>query len=438
MSTSLSAGQAYMEQAPVAPPAQGPAETERTTEKFDTVKAVNYSMANLGASVFYGLFNFGMPLYLDTYNLHPSLIGLLANERSLVGAFAQPVVGFISDRIQTPLGKRRPFFLIGIPLVCLGLLLLAFHPPFWAMFAAMSVLAFFLAVAWDPYMAMMADIFPSDHRGRVGGLVGLGTGLGNIVFALLALQLWANAERLVFMMVIGVMIVTWGYTFFTVKEPRSQRASSPEHAKPGGLATLKELMQFKEASKYTGALLFWWLGTGGVVPFITLFGMKALGVTEAEVFLLPLAAVAANALFAVPAGFIADRTSKKAVMMFGMIAFGLVALVGSQSQNLMQGIIALSLAGAANACLALINPMLTDLVPQKWMATSVGAASSVFSLAQPLGSVVAGAVVGIAAMFVGENDAFRWAFITAGIMTITSALLLSFVHPERVKFETES
>ena len=130
MSTSLE-DQAHIEQGPTAPATYGVTEVGKTPEKFDTVKAVNYSVANLGASVFYGLFNFGMPLYLDSYGLHPSLVGLLANERSLVGAFAQPVVGFISDRIQTPLGKRRPFFLIGIPLVCLGLLLLAYHPPFW-------------------------------------------------------------------------------------------------------------------------------------------------------------------------------------------------------------------------------------------------------------------------------------------------------------------
>src|SRR5436305_57048 len=111
--------------------AAGAIPPEAGAEKFDTVKAINYSVANLGASVFYGLFNFGMPLYLDTYKLPAWLIGLLANERSFVGAFAQPVVGRLSDRIRTPLGKRRPFFLIGVPLVCLGLLLLAIHPPFW-------------------------------------------------------------------------------------------------------------------------------------------------------------------------------------------------------------------------------------------------------------------------------------------------------------------
>ena len=87
------------------------------------------------------------------------------------------------------------------------------------MIGIMAVLAFFLAVAWDPYMAMMADLFTEKQRGRVGGILGLGVGLGNITFAIIALTLWGDHEFSVFMIIIVVMISTWAYTFFTVKEP---------------------------------------------------------------------------------------------------------------------------------------------------------------------------------------------------------------------------
>jgi MFS family permease len=397
-------------------------------------KAINYSVANLGASVFYGLFNFGMPLYLDTYRLSPEAIGLLANERSLVGAIAQPIVGRISDRTRTPLGRRRPFFLIGIPLVCVGLFLLALHPPFWVMVAIMTVLAFFLSVAWDPYMALMADLFPPHQRGRVGGLIGLGTGLGNIIFALLALFMWGNNEFGVFLLVIGVLLVTWGYTFITVKErpvahqpPQARKAS----VRPDPATYIRGLLRYPEAAKYTLALSFWWLGTGGVVPFITLFGEKVLGASRDVVFILPLAAVLANALSAVPFGFIADRIGKKPVMTAGMVFFAVVALVGSQSQNLTQATIALALAGMANGALALINPMLSDLVPRSRMAEFIGLGSAVFSFAQPLGSVAAGLVIGIAGNFLPEHDAYRWSFIAAGGWVLAAAALLQTVRPER-------
>ena len=155
-----------------------PAESVPVATPFDVRTAVRYSVANFGASTFYMLFNAGMPLYLDTYGVRPEWIGLLANERSFVGAIVQPFVGRLSDRTRTPLGRRRPFFLVGIPLVSLALLLLAIDPPFWVMLGVMTVAAFFLAVAVDPYLALMADIWPPEFRGRVGGLLGLGNALG--------------------------------------------------------------------------------------------------------------------------------------------------------------------------------------------------------------------------------------------------------------------
>jgi maltose/moltooligosaccharide transporter len=412
------------------------AELEQPVEgPFPYKRAINYSVANLGASLFYGLFNFGMPLYLSSYGLPAWLIGLLANERSFVGALVQPMVGRLSDRIRTPLGRRRPFFLVGIPLVCLGMLALAYHPEIGIMIAIMAVLAFFLAVAWDPYMAMMADLFPEKQRGRVGGILGLGVGLGNIAFAIIALTLWSDHEFSVFIIIIVVMISTWAYTFFTVKEPPAtflREKPSDKVGSPNPIEYVRSLRRYPEAAKYTLAITFFWLGTGGVIPFITPFAVSVLGVSESESFILVLAATGVNALLAVPLGLLADRFSKKRVMTVGMICFGVIAIVGSQSQTLLQGAIVMGLAGGANAAMAMINPMLIDLVPKKRTAEFVGLGSAVFSFAAPVGSVVAGLVAGLAALWVGGPESYRWTFITAGVMLITGGMLLRNVHPERV------
>jgi maltose/moltooligosaccharide transporter len=412
-----------------APP---PAATEAATVAFDLPKAARYSVANYGASVIYALFNFGMPLYLSTYNLNPSLIGLLANERSFVGAFVQPVVGRLSDRTRTPLGRRRPFFLAGIPLMSLALLLLAFHPPLWAVLGIMAIAAFFLSIAWDPYMAMMADLFPQDQRGRVGGLVGVASGVGTIIFLVIALNLWEHAEFVVFLLCIALLVATWAYTFFTVKEPPLPAEAAPvAKMRPDPKAYLRNVAQYPEAAKYTLAMTFFWLGTGGSIPFITLFGVKALGATADQAFILPLVAVVMNALFAAPAGYLADRFTKKRVMTGGLLLFGAAGLLGSQSQSLVQATLALGLIGLANAAMAQINPMLTDLVPRKRTAEFVGLGSAVFSLAQPVGSVLAGLVVTLALAMSDESAAYRWAFIFSAAMVLLAAFLLQRVRPER-------
>jgi MFS family permease len=399
-------------------------------ERFEGGMAARYSVANFGSSVVYGMLNTAMPLYLKQYGVADWLIGLLANERAFVGALVQPVVGRLSDRTRTSLGRRRPFFLVGVPLMSLSLLMLAFRPDFWLMLAIMTIGSFFLAVAQDPYIALLADLFPERHRGKVGGFLGLTTALGIIVFELMAFFWWESNQFLVFILVIALLVLTYAFTFFTVKEP--PLSVQVEKRVPFKLVPyLRGLMAYPEAAKYTFSLALFWLGAGGATPFVTLFGTEALGANESQVFLLPLAFVVSSAIFSIPAGLLADRIGKKTVMMIGLTIYGIGALIGSQTADLLQATIALAIIGIGNAGTAPLNPLLTELIPRARTAELIGVGSAVWSFVQPLGSVLAGTVVGLAALAVGGQDAYRGAFIFAGVMILLAALSLRWVHPER-------
>lgn len=402
---------------------------------FDAGKAVRFSVANFGAQAVFTLFTTGMSLYLESYRIRPELIGLLSNERALVAAIAQPIVGRMSDRTRTRLGRRRPFFLVGIPAISIALALLALHPPFWIMLGIMTIAAFFLWVALDPYNAMLADIFPPAHRGKVGGILGLSQMLGSIVFLLFAISFWESNEPLVFGVTIAVLLLSFGFTFFTVKEPplnsrAEERAERPAKLTP--MAYIRELLAYKEAAKYTLALAFFWIGNGGATPFLTLFGTHALGANSSEVFFLPLAFVITTAIFAVPAGFLADRIGRKRVLTIGLFIFGVGAIIGSQSTDLIQGTIALAVIGIGNAGIGtMLIPLLADLIPRSRTAELIGISSAVTSFAQPVGSVLAGGIVSLATGPLGLSDAYRWSFIFAGVMIVLGGLLLQRVRPEQ-------
>jgi MFS family permease len=410
------------------------AEAEATP--FNVPLAVRYSIANLGSQAVFALFNFAMPLYLETYRVPPALIGLLANERSFVGAFVQPVVGRLSDRTRTPLGRRRPFFLVGIPLMALSLGLLAFHPPFWIMLALMTVGAFFLFVASDPWFALLADLFPPEQRGRVGGIIGLTTAIGIIVFNLVATFLWKDYEPLVFGITITFLLLTWGFTFLTVKEPPTPlHVEAPHAARPNLRAYIQSIRAYPEAAKFMLGTALFWIGSGGAAPFITLFGKNVLHATESEVFFLPLSYVVAQVLFCVPAGYLADRIGKKRMLIAGLLIFGLAAVIGAQSTTLLQGTIALGVVGLGAACLSVLNPLLTDLVPRTRTAEFIGLGSALWSFAQPLGSVLAGGLVTLMGAESGHPDAYRWAFVFAGVMGLVAAFCMRWVRPERARLD---
>src|SRR5438552_14799650 len=179
-----------------------------------------YGFGTLGASAVYSFLNSGAGLYLERYPAVPTwAVGLLSQERSLAGAFVQPIVGAMSDRTRTRIGRRKPFFIAGVALTAASLLFLAGFPPLVPMLIVLSINAFFLNVAVDPYYALMADLVPLEQRGRVGAILAVFNMLGQIVATLAGLFLWDRSPELVFVIVSFVLVLSFGTTTIFVREP---------------------------------------------------------------------------------------------------------------------------------------------------------------------------------------------------------------------------
>jgi maltose/moltooligosaccharide transporter len=405
-----------------------PASSQSTMPRVPLATALLFSVANVGANLVFGFFNFVMPLYLsNSYHLPAPLVGLLANERSFVGGFIQPFVGRLSDRTRTRLGRRRPFFLVGVPLMALALLVLGLHPPFAVMIAVVPIAGFFLFIAFDPYLAMMADMTPPEQRGQVGGFLAVAAMLGTILVNLVALFLWTEHEFAVFLLTVGGLVITFGITFVTVREPPHPIAAPQIPRNP--LRYLGDVLHHRELTKYIIALGLFYLGSGGATPFVTLFATKALGVSDRQAFLLVIVIVGCTALGAVPAGLLADRVGKKPVLIVGLALFSVGALVGSQVPSVQAAILPMILVGLGNACpTALSIPLLADLIPVRRMGEFIGLGSFVWSIAQPIGSLCAGALVTSAI-----PSTYRHAFIWAGILMACAAVVMLTVRPAKAR-----
>lgn len=388
-------------------------------------QAFIFSLANFGSNATYQFLNFGAGLYLLRYpEVPPWLVGILAQERSFAGAIVQPVVGAMSDRTRTRIGRRKPYFIVGISLTALSLLFLGTFPPLVPMLLVLAINAFFLNVAVDPYMALMADIVPPEQRGRIGAALALFLILGATTATLAGSFLWGVSPTLVFVLVTVALVVPWTITTIFVREPVAPPAPrEPIRFEPGRYA--RGLLEQRELLKYIAAATFYWMGTGGVIPYITRFGVKELGMSEGESFLLALPALGGSVIGAIIAGFLADRIGKKPVLATALAYFAVVALIGSQAQTVVQAYVAMAVIGIGNGALtALIVPMLVDLVPPARAAEMTGLGSGVWSLAQPIGALIAGVIIQLSA----EN--YRLSFVGAAVLVaISFALLLTVRAP---------
>lgn len=350
-----------------------------------------YAAGRMGVGMHDIFFNFLAAFYLNGYGLPNVVQGFLANERSLIGSPLQPVFGAISDRLRTPIGRRRPLMLLMAPVV-LGFLVLIFQPNVWIVVAIFLLGPIFVGLSVTAYEVLLPDCVVPEQRGTVNGLsrlLGFATGIGLL---LVASALWESQQGVVFVLVAVGLAIGFAITGLTIREPAPEldpplapevNSTFPEY--------LRELVSHREATKYVVCYFFFWFGLGGITPFITRFGNAELGIPENETFVLGIVALAATAIFVVPAGWLGDRVDKKLITLLGLSAFGMLVLLGSQLQTREQAILVLGLAGVAQAApTALAYPLFTELVPGRRMGELSGMSTMVWSFAQPLGATLLG------------------------------------------------
>jgi hypothetical protein len=195
--------------------------------------SLRYASGNLGAGLMFAFANAALPLYLAGYGLPNAAIGLLAQDRPPLAGLSQIVVGALSDRTHSKLGRRRPYLLIGVPVAATALLALAMHPPVWVAIGVLVLFTTALAVAYGPYLAMLPDLVPSAVRGRVGGLQAAANMLGQMSMLWVAAQFWTNHESRVFAIGAVGLVVAFGITFFGVSEsspPIDEPSNAPRFA----------------------------------------------------------------------------------------------------------------------------------------------------------------------------------------------------------------
>ncbi|MGJ8563090.1 MAG: MFS transporter [Alphaproteobacteria bacterium] len=148
------------------------------------------------------LFNVKNVLFLkfvtDYMGIAIILAGTLLGVAKIFDALTDPLMGMISDRTNSKIGRRRPYLLLG-SFMCAASLLILFSPPAWAIGSPGYVLfgLLWFSAAYTvfnvPYLAMPAEMTEQYHERsflmsfRVGGIaVGqlLAIGFGPVLVAM--------------------------------------------------------------------------------------------------------------------------------------------------------------------------------------------------------------------------------------------------------------
>lgn len=145
----------------------------------------NMCFGFLGLQFAFGLQNANMSRIFQTLGAGLEQVPLLWIAAPLSGLLLQPVVGYLSDRTWTRLGRRRPYFLAGAVLAATALVLLPRSPTLWVAAALLWLLDGSINVSMEPFRAFVGDQLNPSQRATGYSMQSFFIGIGAVVASML-------------------------------------------------------------------------------------------------------------------------------------------------------------------------------------------------------------------------------------------------------------
>lgn len=307
-----------------------PQEAEIPGEAFNSLSNPKFNLVNptllgfgyFGISAVWATYNAFVPIFLaGQFQMNAASIGTFMALDNIAALLIQPPVGAWSDRVNTPLGRRMPFILVGAPLAAAacGLIPLANALPLFLL----STITFLLSMAFwrTPFTALIADITPSPSRSQANGIINAIGVLGALLAFFGGAILYRQNPAYPFWAGAGLLLLAIGLIAVLIKEPKGFAGKDVPASLLNNL-----LLILRDPDRSTLRLLLaifcWFVSNNSVDAFVSLYAVHHLGLAvTAGARLLGLFTIS-YVIFAFPAGLLGGRFGRRISILFGIVIMG--------------------------------------------------------------------------------------------------------------------
>jgi len=293
-------------------------------------------LAFMSISAFWNVYDSIIPLILKhTFGIGDTLSGLIMALDNILALFMLPLFGALSDRVDTPIGKRMPFILGGTAVAVAAMVVIpaadnAVNLPLFIGSLLVALVA--MSTYRSPAVALMPDVTPKPLRSQANGIINLMGALG-VIYSLALISVLVPKEGKpnylpIFACVGALMVVAVVILFLTVKEKKLAAAmrahegeEEVEEAQPQG-GSMEPAVR-RSFGLILASIFFWFFAYNAVTTAFSKYAQSYLGIAGGGFAnSLMLATVAAVIAF-IPAGLIAARIGRKRTIMAGITVLGL-------------------------------------------------------------------------------------------------------------------
>ena len=214
--------------------------------KLDNRKTIAVGFAFLAISAFWQLYDNIVPLILKYFfNIGDTLAGGIMALDNVFALILLPVFGAWSDRVNSRMGKRTPFILVGTVLSVVFMLLLpaAANRRSLTMFITVLLATLIsMSIYRSPAVSLMPDVTPNHLRSRANAVINLMGAVGG-VYALIMIKVLVGKGETpdylpLFASIAAVMAIAVGILVITIRENKLRE--EVEKAEAANADTIEE------------------------------------------------------------------------------------------------------------------------------------------------------------------------------------------------------
>ncbi|MBE5876242.1 MAG: SLC45 family MFS transporter [Lachnospiraceae bacterium] len=306
--------------------------------KLNYKRTILIGLAFLSISSFWQMYDNVIPLILkNSFGLGETITGVIMAADNVLALFLLPIFGMLSDKVDTPIGKRMPFILGGTALALCFLMILPYADNtrnLTLFVVGLFLLLVSMGLYRSPAIALMPDLTPKPLRSTANAIINLLGTLGAVYSLVMIKVLVGKGDtpnyQPLFMAVGLLMAASVVVLFITIKEKKLRKELGIEKQ----VEEEKEVKAEKLPPEMKKSLIcillsvsFWFMAYNAVTTAFSRYATTVWNVQGGGYADCLMVATVAAVISYLPIGAISNRIGRKRTIQMGIILLGTCFLI---------------------------------------------------------------------------------------------------------------
>ena len=320
--------------------------------KLKVGRTILIGMAFLSISAFWQMYDNIIPLILEqTFDLGETITGVIMAMDNVLALFLLPLLGSLSDKVNTQWGKRTPFIVGGTILAVLFMMMLPVSER--AEDLTVFIICLFgtlvaMGLYRSPAVALMPDLTPNKLRSKANAIINLMGAVGGLFALAMITVLIGNKKDPNYMplftaiavfMIIAVFVLVSTINENKLKEKAiaeygivEMQAREEDKADPAVKVPMKKEVK-KSLTFLLVSVALWYMAYNAVTTAISRYALHFWGDKSGMYTYCTMCAMVVAIISYVPIGILASKIGRKKTIIGGVVLMTICYAVAIMSTS---------------------------------------------------------------------------------------------------------